>query len=273
MVQIGDFLLDGASIMVNSLELLLEVLVAHDIMVSAERLDNLLPVLVHDDRLREGAASPFHLVKGNCAGMLGWQFSHCLVASWNLTFTTWLGPSPSLRLRHDKVTGLAPTILVLLLIGYGGAGRFLRWDKCDLIRSELGTRDHVVVGRPLAVVLALRCNLGELRLDRIVRRCPGLRLDQTSSLLLVKCLRLVIELSRTFGRTIKVADWRLWNIVVTVGRVSSRPLSVALLRVVLIFVVLVGPLRRAFERELTLVNRHNRIHIVLLGTFLVFILT
>jgi hypothetical protein len=45
--------------MVDSLELLLEVLVTHNVVVPAERLDDLLSVLVHDDRLRKCTASSF----------------------------------------------------------------------------------------------------------------------------------------------------------------------------------------------------------------------
>jgi hypothetical protein len=198
--------------------------------------------------------------------VLGWQFGHCLVTRWDLTFTTRLGSSTSRCLRQSEIACLIPAVLVLLLISHGGASRFLRGDESDLIRGELGTRDHIVIASPLAVVLALRCHLGELRLDRIVRIWPALRWDQTSSLLIVKSLRLVIKLPRAFGWTFEVADWGFRNVVGAVSWVSSRPFSVALLRLVPSVGVLVASiLRRAFERELTLVNGNNWIHKVLKG--------
>ena len=74
-----EVLNQGQRIIIDCLEFLFKVLVRHYIIVSAQRLNNLLAILIDSYRLAQGSPSPLacKLIESNSACLLTWIFCTC----------------------------------------------------------------------------------------------------------------------------------------------------------------------------------------------------
>ena len=142
-----EVLNQGQRIIIDCLKFLFKVLVRHDVIVSAERLNDLLAVLIDSDRLAQGSSSPLacKLVESNSACLLTWVLCTChlIRALLNHCFGDCV-----LICNHHSVRIYRP---------FSPSRNSLL--QLDLLRSEFGALDLPVVSPLIKLLVRLRISL------------------------------------------------------------------------------------------------------------------